>query len=65
MRKRFFFPKRDSDGRNGLLSFFFSLFLFTIPSPKLVTLQGLLEVYRVVVYHNDNAKPTGSPRWTF
>jgi len=28
MRKRFFFPKRDSDGRNGLLSFFFSLFLF-------------------------------------
>jgi hypothetical protein len=33
-----------------------------IPSPKRVNLQGLQEVYRVVVYHNDNAKPTGSPR---
>ena len=36
----------------------------SIPSPKLVNLQGLLEVYRVVVCHNDNAKPPGSPLWT-
>src|SRR5437660_1678107 len=34
----------------------------TIPSPKSVNLKGLREVRRVVIYHNDNAKPPGSPQ---
>jgi len=32
-------------------------FLKPIPSPKSVTLKGLREVRKVVVYHNDNSKP--------
>ena len=37
----------------------------TIPSPKSISLKGLREVRRVVVYHNDTSKPPGSPPWTF
>src|SRR5712691_13514122 len=36
-----------------------------IPSPKSVTLKGLREVRKVVVYHNDNSKPAGSPHGHF
>src|SRR5256885_6546112 len=39
-----------------------TLFRSTIPSPKSVNLKGLREVRRVVIYHNDNAKPPGSPQ---
>src|SRR6266568_2709390 len=37
------------------------LYTYPIPSPKSVNLKGLREVRRVVVYHNDNSKPPGSP----
>src|SRR2546428_5707148 len=39
-----------------------SCFFKSIPSPKSVNLKGLREVRRVVVYHNDNSTPPGSPR---
>src|SRR5919198_3572392 len=35
--------------------------ILPISSPKSVHLKGLQEVRRVVVYHNDNPKPQGSP----
>src|SRR3989442_1271729 len=41
------------------------MFYRAIPSPKSVNLKGLREVCRVVVYHNDNAKPPGSPHGHF
>src|SRR5205823_7264473 len=33
--------------------------------PKLVSLKGLREVRRVVVYHHNNSKPPGSPHGYF
>src|SRR2546426_12095784 len=39
-----------------------SCFFKSIPSPKSVNLKGLREVRRVVVYHNDNSTPPGSPQ---
>src|SRR3989442_6824465 len=41
------------------------MFYISIPSPKSVNLKGLREVRRVVVYHNDNSKPPGSPHGHF
>ena len=49
----------------GLLRPSTNCYKLTIPSPKSVNLKGLREVRRVVVYHNDNSKPPGSPHGHF
>src|SRR5437899_2332856 len=51
--------------QGGFKTFCDKTFLEPIPSPKSVNLKGLREVCRVVVYHNDNAKPPGSPHGHF